>query len=214
MTSIRFEDEYLLAFDKPSWWLTHPSDEARHIKENALTFVRDYVGSYVYSVNRLDLQASGILLFAKKPEIVATLQANWQSYQKHYTALVRGEPQGPTGSFDFELSNDNGHKRPAQTHYKILKQYKDCALVDVSIITGRRHQIRRHFSRRMHALIGDRKYGKKKWNDPFQEKYGLDRLFLHSHFFSFVHPITQITHDIHCPLPEILLRVLEGLENE
>ena len=128
--------------------------------------------------------------------------------------MARGEFEAKTGSYDFELSNDNGLKRPALTHYKILKQFSDCALTEVSIETGRRHQIRRHFSRRMHALIGDRKYGKKKWNDPFAEKFGLNRLFLHAHYLSFTHPYSGQKIEINCSLPPLLKNVIQGLENE
>lgn len=214
MTEFLFEDEYLVAFNKPAWWLTHPSDEARHIKENAMTYVRDQVGGHVYPINRLDLQSSGIVLFGKQPEVVRLLKKDWEQCDKKYWALARGQFTEPEGVYDFELGNDQGVKKPAHTSYKILQQFDDCAFAEVSIQTGRRHQIRRHFSRRMHALIGDRKYGKKKWNDPFVEKFGLSRLFLHAFYLGFPHPYSGESMAIHCALPEELQQIIEGLQNE
>ena len=211
---ILYQDEHLVAFEKPAWWLTHPSDEARHIKENALTYVRDLVGCYVYPVNRLDLQSSGILLFSKDPSLVKILKSNWHEFTKSYYALVRGDFEESEGTFDFELSNDNGVPRPAKTTFKIINQFEGFAFADIKIHTGRRHQIRRHFSRRMHALIGDRKYGKKKWNDPFKEKYGLNRLFLHAHTLEFIHPVSNENILITSDLPQILSTIIKDLRNE
>ena len=161
---ILYEDSRFIAAHKPAWWLTHPSNEARHIKENLMAFVRNHINQYVYPINRLDLQSSGIVLFGKDPESVKELKKSWSGEQtiKKYYALVHGIVDDE-GVFDFALNDDNKNPKESLTIYKAKDYYLDATFVDVEIKTGRRHQIRRHFSRRMHALIGDRKYGKKKY---------------------------------------------------
>lgn len=209
---IIYEDDHYVAAHKPAWWLTHPSNEARHIKENLMAFVRNKINKYVYPVNRLDLQSSGIVLFGKDKESVAMIQKDWSSEKtiKKYFALVHGHVD-EQGLFDFDLHDENKVPKKSLTLYKTLKYYEDATFVDVEIKTGRRHQIRRHFSRRMHALIGDRKYGKKKWNDPYKELFGLNRLFLHSYYLKFVNPYNQELIEVIDSLPADLENVLEQL---
>lgn len=209
---ILYQDPNYIAAHKPAWWLTHPSNEARHIKENLMAFVRNHINQYVYPVNRLDLQSSGIVIFGKNKEAVTNLQKNWSNEQtvKKYYALVHGHAD-QEGQFDFALNDENKNPKESLTLFRSLKHFTDTTLVDVEIKTGRRHQIRRHFSRRMQALIGDRKYGKKKWNDPFRDRYGLDRMFLHSYYLKFIHPYTAETIEIKDSLPLELENVLDQL---
>ena len=211
--SILFENENLIAANKPAWWLTHPSQEARNIQENLMGFVRDQLGHFVYPINRLDLQTSGIVLFGKNKEAVTKVQANWHGEKtcKRYIALVHGEV-AEQGEFKFALNDENKRPKEALTYYKALKYFKDCTLVEVEIKTGRRHQIRRHFSRRMHALIGDRKYGKKIWNDPFRDHYGLTRLFLHATYLQLEDPYSMEIITIESPISQDLQKVLDQMQ--
>lgn len=218
--SILFENEHYVSALKPAWWLTHPSNEARHIKENLMSYVRDQLELYVYPINRLDLQSSGIVLFGKHPEAVTKMQAHWHGEYttKRYIALVHGKV-APQGEFNFSLNDENKRPKNARTLYRTLQYYVNASdvlnasLVEVEIKTGRRHQIRRHFSRRMHALIGDRKYGKKIWNDPFRDKFGLNRLFLHASFLKFQDPYSLEVIEINSALPLELQKVLDQMHS-
>lgn len=211
---ILFENNHYIAAHKPAWWLTHPSNEARQIKQNLMAFIRNLIDQFVYPVNRLDLQSSGIVLFAKDKQGVTKLQQFWHSDKttKRYLALVHGHLD-TKGEFTFPLSGENKILKDSHTLYQTILYYKnqDCSLVEVEIKTGRRHQIRRHFSRRMHALIGDRKYGKKIWNDPFRDSFGLDRLFLHATFLQFEDPYSSEIITINDPLPQELQSLLDQL---
>lgn len=190
MTKILFEDDYFIAASKPTGLLTHPSDECRQIKDCLLFDLRDITGTYLYPVNRLDRPVSGINIFAKNTEGVSKMQSLWPNCTKEYVGLIRGTID-EDGQHCFDLNNDNKVPQKAITNFKIIEKFKDSTLLRISIETGRRHQIRRHFSRRMQALLGDRKYGKKKWNDDYLQKYELNRIFLHSTKLSFEHPYSK-----------------------
>ena len=212
MIKIIFEDDYYIVANKPSGLLTHPSDECRQVKENLLFMLRDHVGQHVYPINRLDRAVSGLILFGKSVEVVNPIQKIWNSdlVCKKYLALVHGHLE-PEGSFSFDLENAQKKKQPAVTLYRTIKEFEDSSFVEIEIKTGRRHQIRRHFSRRMHAILGDRKHGRKKWNDEYLEKFGLKRIFLHSHKLKFSHPYTNEVIGLDCPLDDGLDVVLDRL---
>jgi len=180
-----------------------------------MTQVRDHLGHYVYPVHRLDRPVSGIVIFGKNPEPVKLIKENWHTDQvkKYYLALSRGNFKEP-GQFDFDLSDFNKVKKEAITKYRPLELYKSATLHEVEILTGRHHQIRRHFSRRVDHLLGDRKYGKKKYNDYYLENFGLERIFLHSHRFEFFHPMAKEQINIFCPLFPDLQECLNKMKKE
>ena len=208
MPSIIFENEHIVAVAKPAWWLSHPSNEARHIKTDIMTWTRDQLGHYVYPLHRLDLQTSGVLILAKTKADLTLYQQAWPETTKEYYCLAHGDLPDH-GRFQFALTI-NGQPKDCLTEYTTLTRFKDASYCHITLKTGRYHQIRRHFSRRMHALLGDRKYGKKKWNDHYQQQYQLNRLFLHC--ASIKHPL--ITEDIKMPLPSDLQACLDILYKE
>lgn len=190
MTKILFEDDYFIAASKPSGLLTHPSNECRQIKESLLFEIRDLTNTYVYPVNRLDRGVSGINLFSKSKEGVTMMQTVWPNSLKQYVGLVNGHII-EDGKHEFDLNNEKKIPQKAVTNFKVLERFSDSTLLEIAIETGRRHQIRRHFSRRMQALLGDRKYGKKKWNDNYLDSFELKRIFLHSTKLKFNHPYSN-----------------------
>jgi len=178
--------------------------------------VRNQTGHYLYPLHRIDRPVSGIVTFALSSEAASKLKLIWheQSVKKEYLALVKGNLSGP-GSFNFDLTNDKKVKQKAITHYIPVQNFGEWnTLVKVSIETGRKHQIRRHFSRRCHQVVGDTAHGKGKLNRLFREHYNLHRIFLHSSFFSFKHPYTSEIINISCPLPPLLRDTLLHLEQE
>lgn len=212
---ILFQDDYFVAVNKPSHLLVHAYSECPD-SFNLMQMVRDQIGHYLYPLHRLDRPVSGIVIFALQKEAAGKLKEIWntEKVRKEYLALVRRRIEEP-GTFNFDLSNDQKVKQTAITHYSPLEYFGQWnTLVRVSIETGRKHQIRRHFSRRCHQVIGDSAHGKGKINRYFREHYGLSRIFLHGHFFSFHHPITGQQIEINCPLPGELEHVLELLRRQ
>ena len=209
---ILYQDDYFIAVNKPSGMLVHYYKECTDTT-NLMRFARDQTGYYLYPLHRLDRPVSGIVIFAIDQNAASELKKVWNSEQveKEYLTLVRGEIL-EAGTFNFDLSNENKIKQTAITHYQPIEFFGDWnTLLKVKIETGRKHQIRRHFSRRCHQVIGDTAHGKGKVNRYFREHYDLNRIFLHGHSFNFVHPITKEKIFINCPLPKELELVLEKL---
>jgi tRNA pseudouridine65 synthase len=211
---VLYEDEYYIVVNKPAPMLTHPTQENRKEKENLLFTVRDQINLKLYPIHRLDRQTSGVIIFAKVPKAVTAIKLIWNTdlVKKEYLALVKGEILRG-GKFEFPLKNENKNIQEAITNYNPIKVYNDVSLVDIEIRTGRRHQIRRHFGRRMQHIIGDRRYGKKIHNNYFLENYGLDRLFLHAHRLTFEHPYLMKKIIVNAPLMQDLKLVLKKLED-
>jgi tRNA pseudouridine65 synthase len=204
MINILFEDEYYIIVDKPPNLLVHRSKESNE-EENLLKQVRNQIDQYVYPVHRLDRQVSGAIIFSKSPESLTALQKNWhdESFKKIYLGLSRGLFKAP-GIFNFSLNDHNKNPKDALTLYRPINRYKSATLLAIQIKTGRHHQIRRHFARSVDHLLGDRKYGKKKYNDFYLDQFGLERVFLHSSHIEFNHPYTQKRCIIKCPMAKDL----------
>ena len=191
-------DEDLVAIDKPAGLLVHPSWLDAHETRSALEILREQLGSPLWTVHRLDKATSGVLLFARHVEAARALGAAFEAGQvhKHYLALVRGWPPA-VGEIDHALARDPelpsaGQARlQALTRYQVLRQHEWAfsdgrhpssrfALVQVEPLTGRRHQIRRHFKHIAHPLVGDSTHGKGPVNRAVAEWLGLQRLWLHA----------------------------------
>ncbi len=209
---VLWEDEHFIAVEKPSGLFTHRSTEARHIKENLVAKTRDILNSYVYPIHRLDRPVSGIVIFGKSGEDANKLKENWhqETTRKLYLALVKGIINKP-GTFDFALNDENKVPKVAITHYEPLEVFPQNTFVKIKIDTGRRHQIRRHFSRRMHQVIGDTAHGKGKVNQYFRDEFGLKRIFLHATELEFQHPYSREEIKLKSNLPEDLAEILNKL---
>ena len=130
--------------------------------------------------------------------------------KKEYLALVKSVIESP-GEFNFPLKNDRNISQKARTLYQPLFNFDQVTLVKVEIKTGRKHQIRRHFSRRCQNIIGDTKRGNSQLNQLFREQFGLERIFLHGFRLAIEHPITEKILDVTSPLPDNLCKVLTKL---
>ena len=215
MITIHFEDEHYIAVEKKSGTFVHPYKKESNVRESLMAEVRDHLGHYVYPVNRLDRPVSGIVIFSKASEFVRPLQEIWHTdkIRKYYLALTRGIFEKP-GEFNFALHDDNKIPKDALTLYSPLLRYQSATLVEVEIKTGRFHQIRRHFSRRVDHLLGDRKYGKKKYNDYYLEHFELNRVFLHAYKLEFTNPLTSQKTQITSALSQDLLHTLKLMQPE
>lgn len=198
---IIYEDDHLIAINKPHGLLVHRSSIATNTAIYALQLLRDQVGYHVYPIHRLDRKTAGVLLFSKTAEFVAQIQTNLQddSSIKKYTAFVRGYfPQEIT--LDYPLTNDKGKTQEAITQFKCLNHYEldiplgkhttsRYSLIEAYPKTGRMHQIRKHLNHLRHPIIGDRPHGCNKQNRLFLERWQLNSMLLNAREMSFSHPI-------------------------
>ena len=192
---ILYEDEYLIAINKPNGLLSISNDKEKEI--TAYRMVSDYVkknnNKYIFVVHRLDQDTSGILMFCKNQSIRDKMQDNWNTIVKKrgYLAIVNGKTNknGTIHSFLYEdkmgfiHSSNNGRGKEAITHYSLIKNNNDYSLLQVFIDTGRRNQIRVHLSSKGYPIVGDKKYGCK--------DNSIKRLCLHANILEFIHPVSK-----------------------
>ena len=205
---ILHEDTSILVIEKPSGLLSIATDKGE--KETAYYKTSNYLknrgqNERIFIVHRLDRDTSGVMVLAKTPTAKRLLQANWDhTVAKRYIALVEGTPKLPQGTLRSHLDESRPEKvlafdepteltRPAVTHYKTLKAGPIYTLVDISLETGRRNQIRVQFAQAGQPVAGDEKYGAR--SNPVR------RLALHSSELSFPHPVTGKTILFRSPVP-------------
>ncbi len=210
-----FEDATLIVIDKPSGLLSIASEAED--EKTAYFQLTDYVRhsrpnskERVWIVHRLDRETSGLMVFAKTPEAKDTLQGAWDQFEKRYEAVVEGRLRVPQGTFESDLDETNPfrvHSAPASettrhavTHYREMARRPGRSLVELTLETGRRHQIRVHLADAGCPVVGDKKYGAR--TDPAK------RLGLHSCSLRFTHPGTGETLQFTSPLPVGLARLV------
>jgi tRNA pseudouridine65 synthase len=195
---ILYRDERLVVVDKPSGLLVHRSPIDRHETRFAVQIARDQLGQRVYTVHRLDKGTSGALAFALDPGTAREYMAAFarREVEKTYMALVRGwpPPQGiverPLSAVeDDRIAPQSAEPREARTAFTRIATFElplrvdryptsRYALVQLSPLTGRRHQLRRHLAGESHPIVGDSTYGKGRHNRLFREIFGVQRLLL------------------------------------
>jgi len=146
----------------------------------------------IFIVHRLDRETSGILIFAKNEEAKFRLQSQWQDNQKQYLAVVHGQCEKRAETITTYLAENQAHGvyttqdarngKLADTAYRVLKRTKEFTLLEVNLLTGRKHQIRVHLAGIGHPVVGDERYGKE------QKRH--QRLALHARSISFKHPFS------------------------
>ena len=206
---VLFEDRDVIVIDKPAGLLaTHTHLAGRAARESQATaenFLNAYVRKgqaksrkRVWLVHRLDRDTSGVMMFAKDERIAAAFRERWgELTEKTYLARVEGELAEAEGAFESYLVEDaDGYRvrsvaKPgdprtakfARTEWKRLSAERGTTLVEVKLKTGRKNQIRVHFSEAGHPVVGDVKYGGHKAR----------RMSLHSLRLKFTHPLTGKT---------------------
>ncbi len=191
-------DADVLAIDKPAGLLVHPSGLDAHETRTALGLMEAQAGQRLWPLHRLDKGTSGVLVFARHAEAARAGGALFEGGQvrKRYLALVRGWPD-PRGEIDQTLARDPELPSAGQPRLTALTRYERLAcfewpfadgrhatsryaLVAVEPLTGRRHQIRRHFKHIAHPLVGDTTHGKGAHNRAVAQWLGVQRLWLHA----------------------------------
>ncbi len=196
---IIYQDDDLVAINKPSGLLVHRSPIDKHETRFALQQLRNQLGQHVYPLHRLDKPTSGVLVFALSSEAASFYSQQFREHQiaKTYLALVRGYGPGQM-SIDHELSDDaddyagikaGGDAKEALTHVNCLDQFEIPLVVDrypttrLSLmqcepVTGRKHQIRRHLKHIGHPIVGDSRHGKGLLNRACEGYFSAGRLWL------------------------------------
>jgi tRNA pseudouridine65 synthase len=202
---IVFEDDLILAVNKPNNFLIHQSHYARNIIEiTLLQKLENQLGYPVYPLHRLDRKTSGIILLLKDRSHVAEFQVLFlnNGFVKTYYAIVRGfSPQ--EGEINSPVKeDDNGIYKEALTQFETLAQIElpipvnlhntsRYSLIKLMPHTGRMHQLRKHMNKINHPIIGDPKYGDRFHNRMFEKEFGSTYLLLHARQIEFIHPVSQ-----------------------
>ena len=190
---IIYQDEHLVAINKPHGLLVHPSSIAREVKVTALHLLKGQLNKYLYAVHRLDRKTSGVLLFTFDRDTLVNLRKAFdeRTVVKRYVAIVRGHFQPADLYLDHNLINENGISQDAVTSFRCLGhseirissgRYKSSrySLIECYPKTGRFHQIRKHLAHLRHPIIGDRPHGCNKQNRFFKEQWNMMTMLLHA----------------------------------
>jgi 23S rRNA pseudouridine1911/1915/1917 synthase len=218
---IIFEDEHLIAINKPAGLVVHPgAGRTQNTLVNAL--INRYPEIIELDpkrpgiVHRLDKGTSGVIIVARSTLALQNLQKQFKARQveKIYHALVHGHPQAPVGLIDVPIGRHPQHRqkmaplpdgKPARTSYKVLETFTNFSLLELRPETGRMHQIRVHLAWLGHPVAGDTIYGRRKKNHLFS------RPFLHASQLSLHHPLTNHPLTFAALLPHDLQTILENL---
>ncbi len=192
---ILYEDRDILVVDKSAGLLTIATEDER--TRTAYHLMTDYVRKgcgksreRVFIVHRLDRETSGVLIFARTEEAKRTLQGNWDKTEKHYLAVVHGVMAKKEGTITSYLAENAAFRvystsNPAKgllshTAYRVQQETRTFSLLEITLLTGRKNQIRVHLAEQGYPIVGDRKYGDE--NDPHRV------LALHARALSIQHP--------------------------
>lgn len=215
--SVVYEDADILLLDKPSGMSMHPSiTEQNGTVANAVIhhFRVQRQSGLFHAVNRLDKDTSGLCLIAKNSYSHAELskQVQRQILRRRYYAVIHGNIMPLHGKICNPIVREKGsilrrtvspYGKSAVTNYRTILCTKNYSLMEISLETGRTHQIRVHFSDKGHALVGDWLYG-----NGDTEKELISRQALHSHFIIFQHPVSKRCLSFHTPLPQDMRNLL------
>ncbi|WP_193940527.1 pseudouridine synthase [Parahaliea mediterranea] len=227
--AVLYQDEQLVAINKPAGLLVHRSPIDRRETRFALQLLRDQLGKRVYPLHRLDKPTSGVLLFALDSNTARQVASQFEQRRvnKDYLAIVRGYcPE--QGEIDHPirddpdplLGQDRGPPRDALTHFQRLASIElpeavdryptaRYSLVRLHPLSGRKHQLRRHMKHIGHPIIGDAKHGKGVHNRFFASQLQAGRLLLHCHGLQLNHPATGEPLLLHAPLDDVFQGLIE-----
>jgi len=231
---VLFEDEKILVLNKPSGVLSVP-DRWNHDAVNLFSLLKEKYGD-ILVVHRLDKDTSGVILFAKDPESHRSLSMAFEERRvaKKYIALITGTPKEDHGMIDLPIEENPAKQgtmkiskrkgKESLTEYTVIEKFRDYSLVEVTLHTGRTHQIRVHFQGIGHPLAVDETYGgrpqlklseikrKYRFAEWENEKPLLSRVSLHSWKLTFSHPSTGADIECEAPMPKDFKATLAQLK--
>lgn len=212
-----YEDDDVIVVNK-GYGLLSVGTQSHKKEETAYGIVREYVknvnpANKLYVVHRLDRDTSGLMMFAKTEEARETLRHNWNNMvlERLYVAVLEGDLQPDSGYVKSRLAENSqfvvysteeeGEGKLAVTHYEVKARGKGYSLVEFSLDTGRKNQIRVHAHDLGHPIAGDRKYG--------AHTSPIHRLALHARTLRFAHPITRKDMNFETPVPQKFLKMIK-----
>jgi 23S rRNA pseudouridine955/2504/2580 synthase len=225
--AILHEDERLVVINKPAGLAVHGGSGLSFGVIEALRAARPEEAEKLELVHRLDRDTSGVLLIARKPAVLRMLHAGLregEGFEKRYLALVKGSWQLGKKRIDAPLRTDlrvggertvkvDASGKSAISDFRPVQGFgRTASLLEVSILTGRTHQIRVHAAYAGHPVAGDPKYGDAEFNELMRD-YGLERMFLHASSLSFTWPDRGTEFSANAPLPPELSRVIDALSS-
>lgn len=193
---VLYEDDVILVAEKPAGILTHAErgSTGTSLYREMLEYLKERSKGRerIYVVHRLDREVSGIVLFAKTEEIQQQIKDNWKETEKKYYALIKGTPPAEEGKLENWLregpnqrvliSRGSEGSKLAVLYYKILKKVRDHVLLEITLDTGRKNQIRVQLAHIGCPVVGDRRYGH---DDGIKR-----RIRLHAFSFKMKHPVS------------------------
>ena len=207
-------DDAIIVIDKPAGLLSMGSERekektAHRMLNEHLKAIHNSTRQQAFIVHRLDRETSGLMLFARLEAIQNALQRNWKNVTKRYLAIVEGIPKNASGTLRDHLLEGKSLKvhrvanggALAITHYRVMRSAGARALLELTIETGRKHQIRVQLASIGHPVVGDDKYGAA--TDPAR------RLALHACELMFPHPVSGAPMEFHSALPARLRALIE-----
>ncbi len=209
-------DDAIVVIDKPSGLLSMGSERekertAHRMLNEHLKALANSPLQQAFIVHRLDRDTSGLMLFARSESTQAALQQNWRTVTKKYLAVVEGAPGNANGTLRDKLVESKSLMvrvdraasggELAITHYRVLRRHGGRSLLELTLETGRKHQIRVQLAALGHPIVGDRKYGAQ--SDPAR------RLALHSCELKFRHPVSDAPMEFRSALPSRLNALIE-----
>lgn len=209
---VLYEDDDLLAIDKPPGLVVHPTHS--HLRNTVITLLRTRRGEPGLTLShRLDSETSGVLLMGRHTWAARKVQTSFQRgrIDKSYLALVHGRPGADAFDVDLPLGPlsrdtvvfrqhpDGDDARTATTRVRVLERGQSASLVEATLVTGRRHQIRAHLAQAGHPVLGDKLYGMDDrlyrrflrlgaLDDEMRALLRAERCLLHSHRLVLPHP--------------------------
>ena len=222
--SVLYEDEYIIAIDKPRGMTVHPAAGT-----NSGTLVNALIGRYEENlsdvsgagrpgiVHRLDKDTSGVIVVAKsnRAHLILSKAFSDRNVKKVYNTIVCGNVQHDSGKIDLPIGRDPHNRkkmsvvrqggREAVTFFETVERFGDFTWLKIDLITGRTHQIRAHLAYIGHPVAGDKVYG------PGQKVFKNYGQILHSTKIEFAHPVTGKIIQIGSPLPQYFIDALEKL---
>jgi len=214
---IIYEDDDVIVADKPAGLLTIATEKEK--LRTAYRMLTDHVrlgsrNGRIFIVHRLDRETSGLIVFAKRAESKRALQERWHDMvsERTYVAVVEGRVEERSGTIRSRLAENRayhvysttrpGEGKPAVTHFRVIAEGHGYTMLEVSLETGRKNQIRVHLQELGHSVAGDRRYGAR--TNP------IGRLALHASTLEFTHPRTGEKLRFESPTPKTMRRLMRG----
>ena len=202
--SIVYQSKDWLIINKPAGLSVHNDPGA-----DVCSFLQQQLSSKIYPVHRLDKNTSGLMICALRNERVVSLQRSLQTGEKTYHAIVRGQISEEKGVWKTSISDRaEGRRNPrgksqdrkeAETSYSVIKKNDYLSMIACTLHTGRQHQIRKHCVLGRHEIIGDMRYGERKYQEKLRARYKFEHMALHAR--ELVLNIAGKEKRFHAPIP-------------